>query len=156
VTCRIEPIPAGAAEPLAILHRAAFPDDPWDAPAMGRILELTGCCGWFAWKGACPVGFILVRDLATECEVLSLGVMPRWRRRGLALALMNTAIAKIRCRGIPSLVLEVAIDNEPARALYEAIGFVAVGSRPRYYRRPDGRADALILRLSLAASGLAQ
>jgi [ribosomal protein S18]-alanine N-acetyltransferase len=147
----IEPIPHAAAAPLALLHRAAFPDDPWDAPAMARILALAGCFGWFAAEGSEPAGFILVRDLGTECEILSLGVLPRWRRRGIASSLIDAAIAETRGRAIPSLVLEVALDNEPARALYEAVGFVAVGRRPRYYRRPDGRADALILRLRLEA-----
>jgi ribosomal-protein-alanine N-acetyltransferase len=153
VTPRIETIPAGAAEPLAAMHRSAFPDDPWDAPAMGRILDLAGCFGWFAWEEENPAGFILVRDLGGECEILSLGVVPRWRRRGIGLALMQTAIDAARRRGSRSLVLEVAVDNDPARALYETAGFVAVGRRPRYYRRPDGRTDALILRLAVDATG---
>jgi len=151
MTRRIEPIPPGAAAALAILHRAAFPDDAWDAPAMGRILALTGGFGWLAWEGEIPAGFILVRDLGGESEVLSIGVVPRWRRRGIALALIKAAIAETRRRGIASVVLEVAVDNDPARALYEAVGFATVGRRPGYYRRPDGRADALILRLGLAA-----
>jgi ribosomal-protein-alanine N-acetyltransferase len=152
MTRRIEPIPPGAAAPLAQLHRAAFPDDPWEAPAMGRVLALTGLFGWFAWEGDCPAGFILARDLGTECEILSLGVAPRWRRRGIGLALIGTALAETRRRSIPSLVLEVAVDNEPALALYEMVGFNRVGRRPRYYRRPDGRADALILRRSSSST----
>jgi ribosomal-protein-alanine N-acetyltransferase len=50
---------------------------------------------------------------------------------------------------LPSIVLEVAIDNDPAHDLYLSVGFTVVGRRARYYRRPDGRADALILRLAL-------
>jgi ribosomal-protein-alanine N-acetyltransferase len=46
-------------------------------------------------------------------------------------------------------VLEVAVDNHAARDLYLGASFSAVGRRPRYYRRPDGRVDALILRLAL-------
>jgi ribosomal-protein-alanine N-acetyltransferase len=151
LTVRVEPIPATAAQPLAILHTACFPDDPWDAGALARIMALTGACGWLAWEEDAPVGFILVRDLGNECEILSLGVTPRWRRRGAGQALVTAAIAETRRRNLPSLVLEVATDNDPANALYTALGFVPVGHRPRYYRRPDGRADALILRLTLPA-----
>jgi len=152
MTCRIEPIPEGAAEALAILHRACFPDDPWEAGALARIMALSGGFGWLAWEGEEPAGFILVRDLGNECEILSLGVTPRWRRRGIAQALLRTAIAEAGRRALPSLVLEVAIDNDAAGDLYAGAGFVAVGRRQRYYRRPDGRVDALILRLVLPRS----
>jgi ribosomal-protein-alanine N-acetyltransferase len=149
---RIAPIPEGATEALAILHRECFPDDPWEAGALGRIMALSGGFGWLAWEGEDPAGFILVRDLGNECEILSLGVAPRWRRRGIAQALLATTIAEAGHRALPSVVLEVAVDNDPARDLYAAAGFVAVGRRARYYRRPDGRADALILRLTVPPS----
>jgi ribosomal-protein-alanine N-acetyltransferase len=52
--------------------------------------------------------------------------------------------------GADSMFLEVAVDNAPAIALYEAAGFAAVGRRPGYYDRgAAGRVDALILRLDL-------
>jgi len=156
MTCRIEPLPLGAAEPLAIMHAACFPDDPWGASALARLIALTGSFGWIAWEGRSPAGFILMRDLGTECEILSLGVTPRWRRRGIGQALLREAIAETRRRGLSSLVLEVAVDNDAAGALYAALGFKPVGRRPRYYKRPDGRTDALILRSTLqpaAASG---
>jgi ribosomal-protein-alanine N-acetyltransferase len=144
-------LPAGAAEPLAILHSMCFPDDPWEAGAMGRLIALTGSFGWLAWKDRNPVGFVLVRDLGNECEILSLGVVPRWRRLGVAQDLLRAAIAETQQRGLSSLVLEVATDNDPARGLYSGFGFAAVGRRARYYKRPDGRADALIMRLTLSA-----
>jgi ribosomal-protein-alanine N-acetyltransferase len=149
VNRRIEPIPVGAAEALAVLHRACFPDDPWEAPALVRIMALSGGFGWLAWEDEEPAGFILVRDLGNECEILSFGVMPRWRRRGIAQALLQTVIDETVRRTLPSVVLEVAVDNDPARDLYLAAGFTVVGRRARYYRRPDGRVDALVLRLAL-------
>lgn len=148
---RIEPLPEGIAEPLAMLHGACFPDDPWEAGALARLIALTGSFGWFVWEDETPAGFILVRDLGNECEVLSLGVAPRWRRLGIAQDLMRAAIEETRRRARPSLVLEVATDNDAAGALYAGFGFVTVGRRARYYKRPDGRADAFILRLTLAA-----
>jgi ribosomal-protein-alanine N-acetyltransferase len=149
VSRRITPIPEGAVEALAILHRACFPDDPWEAGALARIIALSGGFGWLAWEDEEPGGFILVRDLGNECEILSLGVAPRWRRRGAARKLLATAITETARRGLPSIVLEVAIDNDAAKDLYATAGFIAVGRRARYYRRPDGRVDALIVRLNL-------
>jgi ribosomal-protein-alanine N-acetyltransferase len=152
VTRRVEPIPQGAAEALALLHRACFPDDPWEAGALTRIMALSGGFGWLAWEEDEPAGFILVRDLGNECEILSFGVTPRWRRRGIGQSLLQTAIEETARRGLPSIVLEVAIDNDPAIELYNSAGFGAVGRRARYYRRPGGRVDALILRLALPRS----
>ena len=142
----IAPFPAGAAVPLSAMHLAAFPEDPWDAAALERILALSGGFGYLAWLGDAPAGFILARDLGGEVEILSLGVLPAWRRRGIGRALMDSLVAEAERRRAGSLVLEVATENAPARLLYAARGFVQVGRRPRYYRRADGRADALILR----------
>ena len=146
---RIEPLPDSASEPLAILHGACFPDDPWEAGALARLIALTGSFGWVAWEGETPAGFILVRDLGNVCEILSLGVAPRWRRLGIAQDLLRAAIDETRRRSRLSLVLEVATDNDAASALYAGFGFVVVGRRARYYKRPDGRADAFILRRTL-------
>ncbi len=68
-----------------------------------------------------------------------MGVLPAWRRRGIGRALLDAVVAEAGARGIASIVLEVAADNEAARRLYAALGFVQVGRRPRYYRRAGGR-----------------
>jgi len=47
------------------------------------------------------------------------------------------------------MVLEVAVDNAAAIALYEAAGFTVKGRRRRYYRRTDGNVDAIIMRRAL-------
>ncbi len=143
---RISAVPTSAAVPLSAMHRAAFPEDPWDAAALERILALSGGFGYLAWQADSPAGFILARDRGGEVEILSLGVLPEWRRQGIARALLGSAVAEAGRRRIGSIVLEVAAENETARRLYAGFGFVQVGRRPRYYRRTGGSADALILR----------
>jgi [ribosomal protein S18]-alanine N-acetyltransferase len=140
------PMPAGSAEPLALLHRACFPEDPWDAPALDRILALSGTFGFCAWPADLPVGFLLARDLGGEFEILSLGVVPEYRRHGVARVLLQTVFAEAERRRSASIVLEVAADNTAARQLYTGLGFLPVGRRPRYYTRTAGCGDALILR----------
>ena len=49
MSLRIAPLPAGAAEPLALMHRACFPEDPWDAASFARLLALSGVFGYLAW-----------------------------------------------------------------------------------------------------------
>ena len=142
----ITPVPIGAEVPLAAMHRACFPEGPWDAATLERILTLAGGFGYLAWQRDAPVGFILARDLAGDVEVLSVGVLPQWRRRGVGRALIGAVVAKAERDGLGSIVLEVATENTAARALYAAFGFVQVGRRPGYYRQTGGRADGLILR----------
>lgn len=155
MTRRITALPGTAAEPLAAMHRACFPEEPWDAAAFRQILGLFGGFGHVAWQDDSPAGFLVARDLGGEIEVLSLGVVPQWRRCGVASALIAAVIAEAGRRGSASVVLEVASENAGARRLYAAFDFVEVGRRPRYYQRPGRSADALILRrrTEAAASG---
>jgi ribosomal-protein-alanine N-acetyltransferase len=82
------------------MHRACFPEAPWDAATLERILALPGGFGHLAWQEDNPVGFILARDLGGEVEVLSLGVLPQWRGRGIGRALMDEVVADAEHRQI--------------------------------------------------------
>lgn len=148
----VTPLPPGTARPLSALHAACFPQDPWDAASLDRILGLSGVFGYLGWDGEDPTGFVLARDLADEAEILSLAVLPAFRRRGIGRALLDAAFAEARRRGAGSVVLEVAAENRSARRLYAACGFVQVGRRPGYYRSDGQTVDGLILRCSIAAS----
>lgn len=145
------PLPAWAAEPVSLMHAACFPDDPWDPVSVAQLLALDGVLGRLAWLDGLPAGFVIARDLGGEAEILSLGVLPEKRRRGVGRALLGRLRAEAARRGIGSIVLEVAADNEAARQLYGAMGFIRVGGRARYYRRGDALIDALILRLPTGA-----
>lgn len=146
MTCAVTPWPALAVEPLAELHAQCFPEEPWDAEAVARVLGLSGVAGFVAWQNDMPAGFALARDLGAECEILSLSVLPEFRRCGIGKALLHAIVGEACRRGLPSIVLEVAADNGAARGLYAGLGFIAVGNRPHYYRRGAETVNALILR----------
>jgi ribosomal protein S18 acetylase RimI-like enzyme len=60
--------------------------------------------------------------------------------------------------GLPAVVLlEVAADNLPAQALYDALGFVVIHRRRNYYLRQIGETvvavDALLMRWTAAGDG---
>jgi ribosomal-protein-alanine N-acetyltransferase len=132
------------AERLAGIHAATFPA-PWDATALAGLLTQAGV---FAVEQ--PDGFILLRTVADEAEILTLAVHPKARRRGLGARLVRVGVAGAAAQGATRLFLEVADDNAAALALYARAGFSEAGRRPGYYARPDGgRQDALILALNL-------
>jgi [ribosomal protein S18]-alanine N-acetyltransferase len=154
MTLSLVPIPEASAEAVASLQRACFPEDPWDGACVGEIMRIAGCFGLTARAGRRPVGFALALDLSGECEILSLGVVPRMRRCGTGRALLAGICAEARQRGALCALLEVAADNRAARALYREFGFAAIGCRRKYYRRGGSFVDALVLRLALAGAPL--
>jgi [ribosomal protein S18]-alanine N-acetyltransferase len=141
---------AALAAPLAELHAICFPDDPWSPQAIAQVIGITGFFGRAAFAGDKPAGFVLAQGLAEECEILALGVLPNYRRAGVASTLLDAVTAEGQRRGTRRLFLEVAADNIAARALYRAHGFVQVGRRRNYYRRGTALVDALVLRMLLS------
>jgi ribosomal-protein-alanine N-acetyltransferase len=133
-----------------MLHCACFPEDPWNSSAIAEIMNLTGFFGRIARLDDILTGFILALDLRKECEILSLGVLPERRREGIGSTLLDSVCSEGRVRGAECIVLEVAVDNSAALALYTGRGFMPVGHRRNYYQQASRRVDALILQLALA------
>jgi [ribosomal protein S18]-alanine N-acetyltransferase len=154
MTSRIEPLPRGAAGPVSLLHRACFPEDPWDAGAIEQIMGMSGFFGLVGWAESAPVGFALALALGEEAEIVSLGILPDYRRRGFGTAILDAVCGEARLRGAERVVLEMASDNEAASALYAARGFTVVGGRRNYYRRAERLVDALILGVQLSPASL--
>ena len=91
-----------------------------------------------------------MRHAADEAELLSIGVLERWRRGGHGRDLLSAAARQAQDLGANSLFLEVAHDNHAARALYSRLGFHCVGTRKSYYRDGAGAGrDAFVLRADL-------
>lgn len=134
---------------VAALHARCF-DEPWRPELIGRIAQAPGGFGLLWQSEGKPLGFVLGRSNGARGEVLSLGVAPAARQRGVARALMNAAIEGVSRRGLRTLYLEVAEDNDAALRLYRDLGFAPVGRRPGYYTRPEAEAvDALTLRRAI-------
>jgi len=130
-------------EALARLHALSF-ETSWDAIFLANLLSQEGV---FA-LGRADAGFIVLRIVADEAEILTLATEPGLRRRGLGRQLVEAAALMAQRAGIGRLFLEVAQDNEAALALYRRCGFLKVGHRRGYYRRPTGlEVDAEVLAL---------
>jgi len=131
---------------FAALHLQAF-DRGWSVDELKRVMD--GPCTFTleAVRENAPLGFIVVRAVAGEAEILTLAVHPAASRQGLGRALVQAAAITAKGFGAEVFWLEVAIDNEAAIALYAATGFEPAGKRPNYYGRKDGeRIDALVMR----------
>ncbi|WP_313013857.1 ribosomal protein S18-alanine N-acetyltransferase [Brevundimonas sp.] len=130
---------------LAALHAEAF-SAPWDARAFADLLAQPGVLLRIEADG-----FILIRVVLDEAEILTLAVRPGARRQGLGRRLVERACVAAKDAGAAILFLEVAEDNAAARVLYARAGFVEIGRRKAYYASPDGRRiDALVLHRDLS------
>ena len=116
---------------LEKLHTACFPHKPWSADDFAD-LKKSGCD-----IIASQNGFIVYRIVADEAEIITIGVAPDARRGGIAAAMLEIATRDAATRGAKKIFLEVARDNDAARALYTSAGFTEVGIRPKYYDGTD-------------------
>lgn len=96
------------------------------------------------------LGWAGVMIIATTAEILTVGVVPHARRRGIARTLVGELLGEARGRGADEAFLEVRFDNGAARNLYATEGFVELGVRRGYY--DGGRVDAVTMRKDLAAA----
>jgi ribosomal protein S18 acetylase RimI-like enzyme len=84
-----------------------------------------------AWEGSEPVGHAHLA-LTAPPELQDVEVLPEYRRRGIASALTDAAEQETRSRGFDRLRLTVAVDNRPAQAVYERLGYADTGIPPRH------------------------
>ncbi len=140
-----EAAPAQLAELVAI-ERSCF-TDPWSERALGDAVDNPQILTLVATepeRGA-VVGYVVAWFVLDEGDIANVAVAEEWRGRGVGAALLDAALARARARGVGALHLEVRASNAVARALYASRGFVEVGRRRGYYRRPPE--DAIVLRL---------
>lgn len=138
---------------VAELHARAFARG-WSEDEVAALLADRCVIGLVAVRRGLfrqiPAGFLLAREAAGEAEVLSVGVLPEARGRGVGHALLAGAMERLRGRGVRDLFLEVEEGNRPALALYRRLGFEQRGRRESYYRDPAGQPSAaLVMRRGL-------
>ena len=124
---------------IAELYRHCFPDK-WSVTEIQKILALPSTVGWVTEKG-----FLLCSQVLDEMEIISIGVLPEYRRMHVASGLMTDLIKYATRKKIKKIFLEVSVLNMPAQRLYAQFGFKQTGIRQGYYMTENGPQDALCL-----------
>lgn len=128
---------------IAALEKICFVD-PWSESSIASELANELALWLVALDGDTVSGYVGSQSVMGEADMMNVAVAPAYRRQGIGEALIGELIARLAAKAVTSLTLEVRASNEAAQGLYEKLGFVQVGRRPRYYSHP--REDALILR----------
>lgn len=63
-------------------------------------------------------------DRPSEAMILSMGIRPGWRGRGIGLRFVNGILERLRVKGVRAVSLMVSLDNRRAIRVYEENGFV--------------------------------
>ncbi len=93
------------------------------------------------------VAYIVFWQIRDDVQVNNIAVHPDYRSLGIAEALIQFAVAKVRGGGAAFMTLEVRQSNTAAVALYKKLGFEVMGVRKNYYTKPDE--DAFVMGLVL-------
>lgn len=128
---------------VAELEKVCF-SSPWSETSIRS--ELTNPLSFWlvAVENGKLLGYVGSQSIMDEADMMNVAVEPNSRRRGIGRQLVEALVRVLAEKQVHSLTLEVRASNEPAKALYEQLGFLQIGRRPNYYRNP--KEDALILR----------
>ena len=131
---------------IAELEKLCF-SDPWSENSIASELENRLSYWLVAEQDGKVVGYVGSQSVLDAADMMNLAVSPDYRKQGIGQALVCGLIDYLKTKNIIALLLEVRVSNMSAISLYNKMGFVQVGRRPKYYHNP--REDALILRKEL-------
>lgn len=144
VAPKLEIAPEMDAKPLYLVHKECFPIY-WKEQEISEMLLASGTKAWLARTGA-PVGMLMTRAQFEQAEILTIGVAPKAQKSGIAKRMMAMAEKDLAAAGVKKIFLEVAENNDSAKALYLKIGYSEVSRRKGYYKQADGSLiDALVM-----------
>ena len=75
--------------------------------------------------GETIVGFVAIGVMAEDAYVIGIGVIPAYRRQGLATSMLGTSIRRAAANQCKKMILQVDAENRAALGLYRSLGFQA-------------------------------
>lgn len=92
------------------------------APRTHEILEVSGT----------PAGCVLVEEDAAHLEIHRILILPEFQNQGIGTRVVQQILSKARSTGRPTRLQVLRVN--PARRLYERLGFSVVGESKTHYR----------------------
>lgn len=123
------------ADEIEIIEKACF-STPWSRESISESLANPASKFYIAQLDGEAAGYLGLQIFSGEGYITNVAVLPEYRRRGIAKALLERAFEN----ETEFITLEVRESNFPAIALYEKLGFERVGLRPKFYREPEENA----------------
>ena len=132
------------------IDQACFPAGiSYSRTTLRYFLSLRTADCLVAMEGASIAGFILSEENPPLAHIITLDVAEKFRRRGIGSALLAESERNLARRGVRTILLETATDNEAGVAFWRHHGYVVAATLKRYYL---GRLDAYEMRKIMPAS----
>ncbi|MBP5534044.1 MAG: GNAT family N-acetyltransferase [Alphaproteobacteria bacterium] len=125
---------------LSTMHSLCF-KKAWDEKAFADLLCLPTTVGYLN-----DCAFVLFSVCDNQAEILTLGVVPDARKKGVASSLLKHSFDELKKAGVKEIFLDVNVNNLAARKLYEKAGFEQISVRKNYYDEAGQKSDALVLK----------
>jgi ribosomal-protein-alanine N-acetyltransferase len=132
---------------FAALHKldqACFPPGiSYSKTTLRYFLKLSSADCVVAEEGTHIAGFVLSEENPPLAHIITLDVEEKQRRNGVGTALLQQLESNLASRGVRSVLLETAVDNEAAVAFWQRHGYRIEATLRRYYL---GHLDAYEMR----------
>jgi ribosomal-protein-alanine N-acetyltransferase len=142
-----------AVQIFASLHHKAFQNirqKSWNENEVTSLLLSESMHGFLLQKNQEPLGFVMIRLVDIEAEIITLGLDPDYQQLGYSKTLLHETLEVLRLLKVKRVFLEVRKDNNKAIRLYKAFKFRKVGVRSKYYQTLDRKQiDALTFKLEI-------
>lgn len=129
------------------IERATF-SDPWGENDFLDGINDENKQYFTAMYEGTVAGYIGYWGVLDEVQIYNVAVDERYRKKGIAKAMLERLIEHGKNHGRSIFLLEVRESNEAAIRLYQKCGFTKDGKRPNFYTKPDEDAILMSLRLS--------
>ncbi len=137
------------ADILTKIHAECFPRY-WNRQVFTDFFSVKDTLAILVEEENQPIAMMVYRVTFEQADVLTVAVLPVWRRRGIARKLVEGMIEKCQQLGVKKIFLEVEVGNDSAIKLYENMGFTHISRRKLYYQQLDGSlTDALVMKKKL-------
>ena len=117
----------------------------WTASSLFHLLNKGSGYGYILKYFNNPIGYILLRSIGDEEEVLSLGVLKSNRRQGIASRLFYEFEKGVIRKNVQKITIEVKVENYAAICFYEFFGLKKIKVLKDYYKTDKGYEDGLLL-----------
>ena len=115
------------------IESASFGAAAYDRNLFAEFFHKCGELFLVAERRSVLCGYAITCVRGDRAEVVSIAVEPKARRRGVASALLESTLRRLRPRRVARVALMVKVTNGPARRFYEKYGFHKERLVRRYY-----------------------
>jgi tRNA threonylcarbamoyl adenosine modification protein YeaZ len=115
------------------LEKSSYQHDAWSMAQFKEELAGKDRMYLVAEKDKKVIAYAGILHIGDTCDVLTLTVDAALRRQGIGRELLRRLIDWARNKKVPSIMLEVRVDNDEATPLYTSFGFVEISKRLNYY-----------------------